>query len=71
MTRQSTIDKLIEMLLSSMADAFRIQTGKFYLAFSPHLCYHMEKHYISGMSDSKAASAASIILLHSGKSQCF
>ena len=29
----------------------------FYLAFSPRMCYHMEKHYISGMSDSKAASA--------------
>ena len=43
----------------------------FYLAFSLRMCYHMEKHYISGMSDSKAASAASIILLHSGKSQCF
>ena len=71
MTRQSTVDKLSEMLLSSMADAFRIRTGKFYLAFSLRLCYHMEKHYISGMSDSKAALAASIILLHSGKSQCF
>ncbi|HJC09359.1 MAG TPA: hypothetical protein H9935_00870 [Candidatus Blautia merdigallinarum] len=34
----------------------------FFLAFSPRLCYHMEKHYISGMSDSKAASAASIVL---------
>lgn len=43
----------------------------FYLAFSSRMCYHMEKHYISGMSDSKAAQAASIILLHSGKSQCF
>ena len=29
--------------------------------FSPHV-YHMEKQYISGMSDSKAALAASIIL---------
>ena len=27
----------------------------FFLAFSPRLCYHMEKHYISGMSDSNAA----------------
>ena len=48
-----------------------IQWLFFYLAFSLRLCYHMEKHYISGMSDSKAASAASIVLLHSGKSQCF
>ena len=43
----------------------------FFLAFSLCLCYHMEKHYISGMSDSNAAIAVSVFLLHSGKSQCF
>ena len=32
----------------------------FHLAFSHHLCYHMEKHYISGMSDSNAATAVSV-----------
>ena len=28
MTNQSTIDKLIEMRLTAMADAFRIQIGR-------------------------------------------
>ena len=31
----------------------------------------MEKHYISGMSDSNAAIAVSVFLLHSGKSQLY
>ena len=48
-----------------------VRYSDLFLVFSPHLCYHMEKHYISGMSDSNAASAVSVFLLHSGKSQCF
>ncbi|WP_204909957.1 hypothetical protein, partial [Mordavella massiliensis] len=60
----------------------KVEVGVFYFNYSGIPCekisiillsayYHMEKHYISGMSDSNAATAVSVFLLHSGKSQCF